>query len=124
MEDRSFTILVVDDDTHALELETLALTELGYTVVPSNSADEALRLAASGLAIDLLFTDLVMPGGTDGYALAKRLREMRPEMKIAFTSGYVSRAVSAAMAARGEPILLKPWKFDDLKDFVQDVLPA
>jgi CheY-like chemotaxis protein len=124
MDDHGQTILVVDDDAAALEVETMALSELGYIVIPSTSGDEALGIASSGLPIDMVLTDLVMPGGMDGCRLASRLRQLCPDVKIAYTSGYVSASASAAMAARGEPILMKPWNFDDLKDFVGAVLAA
>ena len=88
MQARKITILVVDDDPIVLQTEVTALGELGYDVIPCDSAAEALELIAGKFAIDLLLTDLVMmPGDISGSILAKRARRLRPKLKIIFTSG-------------------------------------
>ncbi|MFZ5760067.1 MAG: ATP-binding protein [Thermodesulfobacteriota bacterium] len=83
------TILVVDDEAIIRQIVVDSLAPLGYTLLGAASGEEALQVAASYPGpIDLLFTDLIMPG-MDGAALAEKLREIRPGIKLLFMSGYL-----------------------------------
>ncbi|HVB15307.1 MAG TPA: response regulator [Stellaceae bacterium] len=115
-------ILVVDDEPDVLEIETLLLADLGYEVIPSNSAGEALAIIAGGATVDMVLTDLVMLGDVDGWRLAERIREIRPQMKVAFTSGYVRPSAKAHIEAHGDDVLAKPWHLDELAGFLRRAL--
>jgi PAS domain S-box-containing protein len=104
----SETILVVDDDASVRSVAAAILTKQGYTVLAASSSEEALRLAASHGTIDLLVTDVVMPG-LNGPALARQLRAAYPEMKVLFISGYADSAmVHNALLEPSSRYLQKP----------------
>ena len=81
------TILIVDDDLAILEYAGGVLEEYGYAVLTASNAASALVMLRSNEGIDLLFTDLVMPG-FDGIELARRAGEEIPGLKVLFTTGY------------------------------------
>ena len=80
-------VLVVEDNSSLREVVMRQLADIGYRVFPAENAAVAMEVLKRE-AIDLLFTDIVMPGETDGFALAARAREQRPELKVVFTSGF------------------------------------
>lgn len=82
------TILLVEDERPLLQMMTELLQEMNYRVLPARSGSEALDVIQSGKPIDLLLTDVVMPGGIGGFELALRVREMLPDVPIIYTSGY------------------------------------
>jgi PAS domain S-box-containing protein len=83
------TILVVEDDDDVRRHAVGILRELGYRVVEAADGPAALRLLGAEPRIDLLFADVVLPGGLDGHALAERARALRPGLKVLLTTGYV-----------------------------------
>jgi CheY-like chemotaxis protein len=118
------TVLVVEDNPAVQEVAGLLLDLLGYRVQYSASADAALRLLASDAAIDLVFTDIVMPGELDGLGLARRIKEEYPDVAIVLTSGYAK--AGDGPAAR-PPILRKPYQLQTLARVIRaalDVQPA
>jgi DNA-binding NtrC family response regulator len=121
---RRATILIVDDEVAILELETNFLAELGHNVIPTNSPDEALAIVAADSSIDLVLTDLVMLGDMDGWSLSERIHEMRPDLKVAFTSGYVNPTAMTKLARDGLLVLHKPWRPEQLARFVQRALAS
>lgn len=82
------TILVVDDEAALVEVAEAYLKELGYTTLSTTNAKEALDILRDDPTIDLLFTDVVMPGGIDGYRLAVDAVKKRPDLKVLMTSGF------------------------------------
>src|SRR6185295_17505720 len=82
-------ILLVEDDATVLALTLNVLTGLGYQVTTATNAAEALTILQSGRELDLLFTDVVMPGGVSGLSLARTARELRPMLRVLLTSGFV-----------------------------------
>jgi DNA-binding NtrC family response regulator len=122
MRDDKPTILVVDDDIDVLETETLMLDEFGYNAIPCTRADEALEIVASDIPLDMVLTDVIMVGSIDGWHLAERIRAVRPNLKIAFTSGYLMPSTVEKVVARGELFLPKPWRAVALADFVKGAL--
>lgn len=86
------TILVVEDDQLVRENLIDQLQSLGYRVLAATTAPEALEIIRRPDAIDLLFTDIVMPGGMDGVQLAKAAQALRPKLRVLFTSGYPEHA--------------------------------
>ena len=95
------TILVVEDETAVRLLLVNLLERCGYTVLQASNGPEAIEIwRALTAPIDLLLTDLIMPGGLTGRALAERLRAESPRLKVIFCSGY-----SADLAGQGEPLV-------------------
>ena len=109
------TILLVDDDELILELAQLILEAEGYRILPATNAADALRVLQGDIAIDLLFTDILMPA-TTGFELAEAARPLRPHLPIAFTSGHYQHKTDARVEA--EAVLGKPWLAVDLIEFV------
>jgi PAS domain S-box-containing protein len=85
------TILIVEDDIRVREVTVIRLQSLGYSVLEAENGNAALAVVKSGVPIDLLFTDMIMPGGLLGGELAKETRRLRPEIKVLFTSGYTEQ---------------------------------
>jgi len=86
------TILIVDDDELVRISAVALMASLGYRVLSAGSGSEALEVLRQDGPIDLLFTDVFMPGGLHGPQLANAARRLRPELKILFTSGYFEYA--------------------------------
>ena len=85
-------VLVVEDDASVLAMTLEMLETLGYHVESATDAASALALLEQGTEVDLILTDVVMPGGVNGVELARAARELRPDVAILLTSGYVSEA--------------------------------
>ncbi|HTV90769.1 MAG TPA: PAS domain-containing protein [Stellaceae bacterium] len=119
----SETVLLVEDDQDVLEVVTTMMEDLGYRVLTARNGVEALSILERDEAIDLLFTDLVMPNGISGGALALRARQMRPELKILLGSGYSARTSPDIAAAVADlPILSKPYRRDELAAKLRSIL--
>jgi CheY-like chemotaxis protein len=114
-------ILVVDDDTDVLDLAVLVLTEGGFEVLPAHGGSEALRIIEQDSAIDLLFTDIVMPD-MDGFALARRARFVRPRLRILYTSGYLKNLPESGGAGLYGKLVAKPWRPAQLHAEIQEAL--
>jgi CheY-like chemotaxis protein len=118
------TILAVDDDPAVLDLAVHHLAALGYRVLPARDGEEALRvLGDTGARVDLLFSDVAMPGGMNGLALAARARALRPGLRVLLASGYSDDLAAAGPGAAGGPDLLaKPYTRTDLASRVRIAL--
>jgi PAS domain S-box-containing protein len=115
----SEAVLLVDDNPEVEEVAGMLLEQLGYRVVHAQSAAAALQFLASGEAVDLLFTDIVMPGELDGVALARRVKEQYPDTAVLLTSGY---ARAARPFEAGFPILRKPYQLATLARAIREAL--
>ncbi len=108
-------ILVVEDNKGLRDIAQHQLQSLGYRTLPACDAAQALEIIRGGTPIDLLFTDVVMPGGMDGKALAEAARRLRPGIRVLFTSGFTAAAASAAMSEEfGRNLISKPYRKDEL----------
>ena len=83
------TVLIVDDETDLLDMTKMRLDALNYNTLIASSGEVALDILAKHEGVDLLFSDVVMPGGIDGYELAKQAVTVRPGLKVLLTSGYL-----------------------------------
>ena len=116
-------ILVVEDDVLVREHVVRQLSQLGYRIRSAASADDALVMLEADNEIDLLFTDVVMPGKMNGRQLADLVAERWPEIKVLFTSGYTENAiVHHGRLDHGVHLLVKPYRLQDLADRVRSVL--
>jgi PAS domain S-box-containing protein len=118
------TVLVVEDNTAVRAASVDLLTGLGYRVLQAADADAALAIVQSGQAIDLLFTDVVMPGSIDSRALARKAQHLLPKLAVLFTSGYYAEAaiVHGGRLDADVELLAKPYTRDALARKVCQVL--
>jgi PAS domain S-box-containing protein len=117
------TVLVVEDDAAVRETVVSLLGELGYTVLQAESADRALELVKAGAAVDLLFTDVVMPGKLRSSDLADQVRQLLPTIGILFTSGYAQDTiVHDGRLDAGINLLSKPYTREALAAKIRQVL--
>jgi CheY-like chemotaxis protein len=119
-------VLVVDDDQLVRDMTLRRLTKLGYRAIAAASGTEALEALASGADIDLLLTDIRMPGGLDGPALAQEARRLRPQIKVLFVSGAPDddTLLQAESREGACPLLLKPCTKAELAETIREVLTA
>ena len=123
IEGGSETILVVEDDKLVRDYVLAQLHSLGYATLDAANAAEALAIVKAGHAFDLLFTDMMMPGATNGRQLADELRNERPDLKVLFTSGYTEDAiVHHGRLDSGVLLLAKPYRKSDLARMVRRAL--
>lgn len=109
------TILVVDDEKDLLALATEHLQNLGYKTLAAENAAEALDQLQNHPEVDLLLTDVVMPGGMLGTELAVQAQKMRPELPVILCSGFPRRIQEDPQYAKYVPdILPKPFRKADL----------
>ncbi|AWB22621.1 hybrid sensor histidine kinase/response regulator [Methylobacterium currus] len=117
------TVLLVEDDEQVLAMATESLEELRYRVVVARNAAEALEHLTGVERIDILFSDVVMPGGMNGSQLAVEAQRLRPGIKVLLTSGYVANLDEGQVIGKGElPVLTKPYRRDELARSLRLVL--
>ena len=121
---QSETILVVEDNGGVRDYAKVVLSELGYRVLEAGDANQALRLLAAN-SVDLLFTDVVLPGPMTGRALADKASKMRPGLPILFTTGYTRNAIVHQGRLDADVHLLnKPFTQQDLVRKIRELLDA
>ncbi|TCH98199.1 PAS domain S-box protein [Roseococcus sp. SYP-B2431] len=119
------TILVAEDDEQVLETTVAVLTNLGYRVLKARDAASAFTVIESGIKVDLLFTDVVMPGPMKSTELARKAAERQPDIAVIFTSGYTDNAiVHGGRLDPGVELLSKPYTLDALARKVRQVLSS
>jgi CheY-like chemotaxis protein len=117
------TILVVEDDDDVRAYTVEALRELGYRVIEAHDGPSALRLLERQFRLDLLFTDVVLPGGMTGAQVAAQARGAKPDLKVLFTTGYARNAiVHHGRLDPGVQLITKPFTMANLAARVRDVL--
>src|SRR5208282_4169582 len=87
-------VLVVDDEVDLLEIAVAYLEDMGYRALHATDGARALEVLASEPNIELLITDVIMPGGMNGVELARRVREQNPSVKVIYSSGFPSDALA------------------------------
>ncbi|WP_332690389.1 PAS domain S-box protein [Devosia sp.] len=116
------TILAVEDDDRLRKLTVSRLTQLGYVVLSAASGAEALERLATSQGVDLLFTDVVMPGGMSGYELRLQARALYPHMPVLLTSGYAEELAGNRTAHEDLKVLRKPYRLAELAAAIADAL--
>jgi len=119
VEKRGETILVVEDDPRVRKTTINRVESLGYAVVQADSGQQALDILAETNDIDLVFTDMVMPGGMSGADLILEVQKLHPHIKCIITSGY---AEPGSIPKDGTLWLHKPYKFQELSDVLRQRL--
>jgi two-component system, chemotaxis family, CheB/CheR fusion protein len=115
-------ILMVDDNTTLHDVARRCLMSLGYSVSVAGSGPAAMALLRSGARFDLLFTDVVMPEGMSGYALAEAARRLLPDLRVLFATGYAGEMGKADH--REWNVLRKPYRRQELAESVRAALDA
>ncbi|MDZ4371130.1 MAG: PAS domain S-box protein [Phenylobacterium sp.] len=123
---REETILVCEDDDDVRTYSVETLRELGYRVLEAHDGASALRLLErQDGRVDLLFTDVVLPGGMTGAKVAEAARRLRPDLKVLFTTGYARNAiVHHGRLDAGVELITKPFSYSDLAARVRDILDS
>jgi CheY-like chemotaxis protein len=116
-------ILVAEDDDDVRALAVEVLEAAGYRTIAVASGDAAYRILAEQpwLAVDLLITDVMMPGRLDGYDLAERAHELRPELKILYSTSFAGPPMDRNVHLWGRT-LYKPYRPADLRRHVRSLL--
>jgi two-component system cell cycle sensor histidine kinase/response regulator CckA len=119
----SGTVLLVEDEPMVRSVAERALTRHGYTVITADNGEEALEVIAKGEDIDLLLSDVVMPG-MDGPAMVAEARKQRPELKVLFMSGYAEEQLRQSLGVDNAHFLPKPFSVQDLAEAAKKALGA
>ena len=109
----AISVLLVEDEVMISNLVADCLSESGFRVHEVVTADEALRFIKSGANVDVLFTDINLPGGMNGAELAERVRELRPEMPIVYVSGRYKISEISPLVPRSL-FVAKPYDPNDI----------
>jgi PAS domain S-box-containing protein len=121
--DTEETILVLEDDDDVRTYSVEILRDLGYRVLEAHDGPSALRLLERQARVDLLFSDVILPGGMTGAQVAAQARELRPDLKVLFTTGYARNAIiHQGRLDKGVRLITKPFASSDLAAKVRDVL--
>ncbi|MCS6762425.1 MAG: PAS domain S-box protein [Candidatus Devosia symbiotica] len=119
------TILMVEDDERVRKLTVTRLVQLGYAVLSAGSGAEAIDMLAAGKPFDLLFSDVVMPGGMSGFELRIKVRALYPNLPVLLTSGYAEE-LSRADAGEDERLIIlrKPYQLAELAAAIDNALKS
>ncbi len=124
MIDFAKTVLVVEDDRDVREVALAVLEASGYRVLEAANAEDAHRLllAHPDLPIDVLFTDVVMPGPLDGIDLAHAAKSLRPGLRVLLTTGFANLVRAGRDSALQGPVLYKPYRPGELRRAISALL--
>jgi CheY-like chemotaxis protein len=117
-------ILVVEDEPMLRMSLTDHLTDCGFSPIEACNAHEAIAILEHGVAIDVVFTDVKMPGSIDGFGLAKWVRENRPDLAVFVASGFSGKLDLARELCAGEAFFSKPYDLDLVSAKIQEHLAA
>ncbi|MCD8526095.1 MAG: response regulator [Alphaproteobacteria bacterium] len=119
------TVLVAEDDDHVRHMACTMLERLGYKTLQAKNGNVAMELLKKEhKQIDVVFTDIVMPGGMSGIKLVQQMREYYPGIKVLYTSGYTENAIPDYQLSVGEELISKPYRKETLAQKIRKVLDA
>ncbi len=124
------TVLIVDDEEDLLDAAHTHIESLGYKVYTATNAEQAMNILNDDSSVDLLFSDVVMPGGKDGYQLALAAHKMRPHLKILITSGFTQKREEfvngnhAFVTKLAANLLSKPYTISELAVVIRRTLDS
>ncbi|KJV23696.1 response regulator, partial [Luteibacter yeojuensis] len=116
------TVFVVDDEPTVRLLVTSLLEDAGHTVIEAGDSAGGLRVLQSDARIDLLVTDVGLPGGMDGKAMVAMARHHRPRLSVLFITGFADAFDGAELSGPGWSVLMKPFSIDDFRSAVDSLL--
>lgn len=117
----ALTVLLVEDDLAVGAMVAALLEDLGHRVVRTDGVPPAIEVLGSGQALDLMLTDLIMPGDKTGVDLARIAVQLRPDLPIILSSGYTGETLGPAEGAPW-PLLTKPYSGEDLARMIDQVI--
>lgn len=119
------TVLLVEDQTDVAAYAQTVLEEFGYKVIRADNGEAALSFLGKTRQVDLLFSDLIMPGGMNGVVLAREAQALRPSLRVLLTTGFAESSIDR-VDALGEDfeVIQKPYSRDDLMNTVRRILGA
>jgi CheY-like chemotaxis protein len=115
-------VLVVEDEVLIRMVVAEYLRDCGYVVIEAGSAHEALALFSADVEVDVVFSDIQMPGPMDGFGLAQWVRQNKPGVEMILTSGAASAADRAADLCEDGPLLQKPYDSDEVDRRIRQLL--
>jgi CheY-like chemotaxis protein len=119
------TVLVIDDESSVRLLVTEVLQDLGYRALEASEGQSGLRVLQTDARIDLLVTDVGLPGGMNGRQVADAARVLRPDLKVLFVTGYAENAaVANGHLDVGMEVLTKPFTLESLATRIKDMMEA
>jgi PAS domain S-box-containing protein len=121
----ALTVLLVDDEPELRGMAATYLQRMGYITFEAGDAAAALTLIAKRTELDAMVTDIIMPGGMDGFDLAHRVRELLPNIGIVYTSGFPADALAQRRFTSSSDVLLqKPYRLSELSDALHSALTS
>lgn len=114
------TVLVVDDEDGVRTIAAEIVRTLGFWVIEANGAEAALKILRGPIKIDLLFTDLAMPG-LSGFELAHLAKQLRPDLKVLYTTAHFHGGADHPALQYG-PLIAKPWKLAQLREVMNTLM--
>jgi CheY-like chemotaxis protein len=117
-------VLVVEDEVLVRMVIAEYLRDCDYVVIEAGSAVEAVALFKADVEVDVVFSDIQMPGAMDGFALSQWVRQNRPGVKVILTSGAASAADKAADLCDDGPLLQKPYESEEVGSRIKQLLAA
>jgi PAS domain S-box-containing protein len=119
------TVLVVDDEEDLLEIATAYLEEMGFISFQASDGASAIEILKHHHEIDLLVTDIVMPGGMNGVELVRKARVLRPDLRIIYSSGFPAEALAErSMSLVDGPLLHKPYQRNEFTSMIHNVMDS
>jgi CheY-like chemotaxis protein len=115
-------VLLVEDNDKVREATVSRLESLGYAVLPTSTGPEAIKLLESDEPVDLVFSDIVLPGNMTGYDVAEWVRSKKPDLKVVLTSGYSEMPLAVSEAVREIRLLAKPDTREQLAHALHEAL--
>jgi len=117
------SVLVVEDDPFVRSSVVMRLRDLGYTIVTAIDGNDALRKLRTDIHVDILFTDIVMPGSINGWELADLAKQIRPGLPVLLTSGHpLETLVQQGRLQAGAVVLAKPYRKEALARRLREIL--